>query len=118
MPCACIVFAYFGCLLCIVALQLCVIATVQLPAILYAIVLRLAHNSINDGYEAYETNDGSYLDASCAEDVAVEHRLVAATTTHKDKTKNDDQHSYCNEDEVGLVESIISLVHFCLMFNV
>lgn len=118
MPCACIVFAYLGCLLCVVALLLCVIAAVQLLCILHAIVFRLAHNGINDGYKAYEANDGSHLDAPCTEDVAVEHRLIATATTHKDKTKNDNQHSYCYEDKVGLVESIISLVHFCLMFNV
>lgn len=83
------------------------------------LIFRFTYNRIDDGDEAEEANHRSYLHTAHAEDVVVEHRLVAATTTHKDETKNDNQHAHRNEDEVGLVESIISFVHdlFVLMLN-
>lgn len=83
------------------------------------LIIRFTDNRIDDGDKAEEAKHRRYLHTAHAEDVVVEHRLVAATTTHKDETKNDNQHAHRNKDEVGLVESIISFVHnfFIFMLN-
>ena len=63
------------------------------------------NNGINDRDEADEANHRSHLDAAHAEDFVVENRLVATCSTHKNEAKNNNQHSYCQDYEVGLVES-------------
>ena len=76
------------------------------------LILRLAYDGVYHGDKADEAYGWSQLYATGAEDVGGEHALVTSCTAHEHKTKNDDCHSYCQQNEVSLSESIISFVHF------